>query len=237
MGSVTARNAALAALPPTAETAVESYAKELRSVETAKSRVSLERLFLLAYGMRGALVSAAEGQPSAIEELTDDEFASLGGRLRGLVVNRDDIVFAVPDAKFFEQLGERKGRTEDRLLLRLYHRTYDSSVWPVYVRQQTDHSGCTDFGPGKMTKLYGEWSHYRTLHPDKYARVVEGEVEKIVEALTKSRCACGPSGSVQSELRYFVHRHPGSPIIPSVRARLNELLHGEGNIRFNCTSG
>lgn len=227
--------AARAALPATAQTAVASYAAELSRVENAKGRVSMEPLFLMAYAMRDQLVPpASPDAASPVEALSDEEFASTQGHLRGILVNREEAVFAVPDAAFFEKLGERKGRTEDRLLLRLYHRTYAGSAWPMYVRQQTDVSGCTDFGPGNLTKLYGEWSHYRTLHPDRYRPVVEAELARIVGKLTKSECACGPSGSVQSELRYFLHRHPGSPIAPAVRTRLNELLHGTSKIRFNC---
>lgn len=226
------------ALSPETQSAVDEYLVELGRVEKSKSRVSMERLFLLAYSVRYALVApVAAGAPSALEGLSEDELAATRGRLRGLLVERGEALAAVPDAAFFERLGERKGRTEDRLLLRLYRRTYGSSAWPVYVRQQTDFSACTDFGPGKLTKLYGEWSHYRSLHPGKYAKVVERELGAIVEELTRSECACGPSGSVQSELRYFLHRHPGSPAIPAVRARLNEVLHGEGKIRFNCSSG
>lgn len=227
-----------AALPSTAQSAVARYAQELSRVENAKGRVSVERLFLMAYAMREELVVPANaGEASPLEALSDEEFAATQGHLRGMAVNREETVFALPDAAFFEKLGERKGSTEDRLLLRLYHRTYGDLAWPVYVTQQTDYSGCTDFGPGRLTQLYGEWSHYRTLHPDRYKAVVDAELDKIVRELTRSTCACGPSGSVQSELRYFLHRHPGSPIAPVVRTRLNELLHGTSKIRFNCVSG
>ena len=227
-----------AALPAPAQSAVMSYAEELARVENAKGRVSLEPLFLKAYAIRHDLGSpAAAGAPSPVETLTDAEFVATQEHLRGVAVNREEAVFAVPDAEFFEKLGERKGRTEDRLLLRLYRRTYPRAAWPVYVRQQTDATGCTDFGPGNLTKLYGEWTHYKTLHPDRYRIVVDAEIERITDELTQSDCACGPSGSVQSELRYFEHRHPGSPIAPAVHERLNELLHGRSKIRFNCTSG
>lgn len=234
---VEAASEARAALPASAQSAVMSYAEELARVESAKGRVPVERLFMMAYALRDELVTPAGGGASPLEALSDDELAATEGHLRGLLVNREESVYAVPDPAFFEKLGERKGRTEDRLFLRLYHRTYASSAWPVYVRQQTDVSGCTDFGPGNLTKLYGEWVHYRTLHPDRYRTVVEAEMGRIVDELTHSECACGPSGSVQAELRYFLHRHPGSPIAPAVRERMNELLHGKSKIRFNCVSG
>jgi hypothetical protein len=229
---------ARAAFPATAQTAVQLYCAELDRVERSSSRVSLERLFCLAYGLRDALVMpSSAGGSSPLEDLSDEEFAAAEKRLRGMVVSREEAVFAAPDPAFFEQLGERKGSTEDRLLLRLYHRTYPVSNFPAYVRQQTDEGGCTDFGAGTLTTLYGEWSHYRALHPDRYAAVVKEELERITDEILRSTCACGPSGSVQSEFRYFLHRHPGSPLVPAVRARLEELLHGTGPIRFNCTSG
>jgi hypothetical protein len=233
-----APGSARAALPAHAQSAVMSYAQELSRVENAKGRVSLEKLFLMAYALEDELTRPlVSGGESPLEMLTDTEFATAQTRLRGVALNREESIFAVPDAEFFERLGERKGSTEDRLLLRLFHRTYADPGWPVYIRQQTDYSGCTDYGPGNLTQLYGEWSHYRTLHPDRYKAVVDAELQRIVDELTRGGCACGPSGSVQSEFRYFLHRHPGSTIAPTVRSRLNELLHGTSAIRFNCVSG
>jgi hypothetical protein len=229
---------ASASLTPGARTATDTYIGELERIEKSKSRLSLEALFLQAVALDDALVMPAQsGGPSPLEELSDQEYASLQGHLRGMVVNRDETVFARPNLKFFVELGERKGNPEDRLFFHLYRMTYPQSVAPVYVEQQTDYSGCTDFGSGKLTRLYGEWSKYGQRHPKRYESVVQEETNRIVHELLEGTCACGDERSVESELRYFLGRHPGSPIIPKIRARLDQVKHGASTFRFNCTSG
>jgi hypothetical protein len=227
-----------AALPQNAWAAVNAYAGELERVERARSRVSMERLFLLATALKRELIAPVRaGGPSPLEELSDREFAALQLRLRGIMMNRDEIVFVVPDLKFFSALGERKGAPDDRLFFHLYRMTYPGSVVPSYHRQQTDYSGCTDFGTGRLTRLYGDWRRYGSRHPKRYERIVQEEVDQIARELTAGACACGSQRSVESEFRYFLRRHPGSPIVPQVRARLNRLRHGTAKIRFNCVSG
>jgi len=219
-------------------TAIDQYEAELARIESGRGRTSLEHLFLLAYSLERTLtMPVRSGGASPLEELSAEEYQELAHRLRGISMNRDEVVFVDPDPAFFRQLGEKKGRTDDRLLMRLYSRTYDGSTWPVYIQQQTDYSGCTEFGPGKLTKLYGEWSHYRTMHGNRYKPVVAAELGRIQDELLRGTCACGDQDSVVNELRYFLRRHPGSPIARDVRARLEGLLHGKTNIRFNCASG
>jgi hypothetical protein len=227
-----------AALPPSAWTAANAYAAELERVEKAKSRVSMESLFLLAVALeRELLTPPGAGTPSPMEELSDPEYAALRSRLRGILLNRDEVLFARPDLRFFVELGERKGSPEDRLFFHLYRMTYPESFAPAYSRQQTDYGGCTDYGSGKLTRLYGEWQKYGTRHPKRYESVVQDETNRIVGELVQGTCACGNERSVESEFRYFLRRHPGSPIVPKVRARLDQLKHGTAKIRFNCISG
>ncbi|HEV8129386.1 MAG TPA: hypothetical protein VGQ14_06995, partial [Candidatus Eisenbacteria bacterium] len=196
---------ASASLSPGARTATDTYIGELERVEKSKSRLSMEPLFLQAVALNDALVMPAQpGGPSPLEELSDQEYASLQGHLRGMVVNRDEIVFARPDLRFFVELGERKGIPEDRLFFHLYRMTYPKSVAPVYIEQQTDHSGCTDFGSGKLTRLYGEWNKYGLRHPKRYESVVQEETNRIVRELLEGTCACGDERSVESEFRYFL---------------------------------
>lgn len=227
-----------AALPQSAWTAANAYAGELERVERAKSRVSMESLFLLAMDLERELITpSAPGAPSPMEELSDPEYASLQSRLRGIRLNRDELLFARPDLRFFVELGERKGNPEDRLFFHLYRMTYPESFAPAYARQQTDYSACTDYGSGKLTRLYGEWQKYGTRHPARYESVVQEETNRIVRELVQGTCACGTERSVEAEFRYFLARHPGSPIVPKIRARLDQLKHRTANIRFNCVPG
>lgn len=227
-----------AALPQSAWTAANAYAGELERVERAKSRVSMEGLFLLAMDLERELITpSAPGAPSPMEELSDPEYASLQSRLRGIRLNRDELLFARPDLRFFVELGERKGNPEDRLFFHLDRMTYPESFAPAYARQQTDYSACTDYGSGKLTRLYGEWQKYGTRHPARYESVVQEETNRIVRELVQGTCACGTERTVEAEFRYFLARHPGSPIVPKIRARLDQLKHRTANIRFNCVPG
>lgn len=227
-----------AALPQSAWTAANAYAGELERVERAKSRVSMESLFLLAMDLERELITpSAPGAPSPMEELSDPEYASLQSRLRGIRLNRDELLFARPDLRFFVELGERKGNPEDRLFFHLDRMTYPESFAPAYARQQTDYSACTDYGSGKLTRLYGEWQKYGTRHPARYESVVQEETNRIVRELVQGTCACGTERTVEAEFRYFLLRHPGSPIVPKIRARLDQLKHRTANIRFNCVPG
>ena len=227
-----------AALPRHAQASVTAYLGELNRVERARSRASMERLFTLAMSVKHDLMTPQlDWKPLPLEELSEPEFAALQRRLRGMIVNRDETVFAAPDIPFFVDLGERKGGTEDRLFFRIYLRTYPGVAIPAYIRQQTDYSGCTDFESGKLTQLYGEWTAYSRMHPKRYASEVRDELDQIEDTLLHSTCACGPQRSVAAELRHFLNRHPESPLAPRVRDRLNRVVRGTSKIRFNCISG
>jgi hypothetical protein len=227
-----------AALPRHAQQSVDGYLAELSRVERARSRTSMERLFTLAMAVKHDLMTPQlDWKPLPLEELSEQEFAALQRRARGMILNRAETVFAVPDIPFFVDLGERKGGTEDRLFFRIYLRTYPGVAVPAYVRQQADYSGCTDFASGKLTQLYGEWTAYGRMHPKRYAAVVRDELGQIEDNLLRSTCACGPSRTVAGELRHFLNRQPGSQFAPKVRNRLNRVMRGTSRIRFNCASG
>jgi hypothetical protein len=227
-----------AALPRHVQRSVDGYLAELNRVERARSRTSMERLFALAMAVKHDLMTPQlDWKPLPLEELSEQEFAALQRRARGMILNRAEAVFAVPDIPFFVDLGERKGNTEDRLFFRIYLRTYPGVAVPAYVRQQADYSGCTDFESGKLTQLYGEWTAYGRMHPKRYADTVRDELGQIEDNLLHSSCACGPSRTAAGELRHFLNRQTASPLAPRVRERLNRVMRGTSRIRFNCVSG
>jgi hypothetical protein len=68
--------------------------------------------------------------------------------MKGFVVNREETVFVQPDTNFWVTLAGSKGQNADQQFFQLQKKTYPDSVWPAYVQQQTDYSGCTDFQDG-----------------------------------------------------------------------------------------
>jgi hypothetical protein len=222
---------ALARMAPEVVAAAETYARELSEVEREPKRQSLERVFALATDLVEALRRPDPSATQPPDSLAQAEFASFGERLRGIVLEQGS---AIIDPAFFEKLGERKGRTEDRLFLRLYHRAYPTGDRPAYMQSRSQESGCVDFGDGTLVSLFSEWSRYGARHSKQYVPFVQSEMKRIREAMTQATCACGSSGSVQSELRFFLRRFPDDPASEVVRKRFEEVRRGTSNIRFNC---
>ena len=225
---------ALAQMATEVVAASETYARELGEVERESKRQSLERVFALATDLAESLRRPDRSGMHPLDSLPDGELASLGEKLRGIILERGS---ATVDPAFFEKLGERKGRTEDRLFLRLYHRAFPTGARPAYVQSRSDQSGCVDFGDGKLVSLFSEWGRYASRHTKQYVPFVKSEMERIRQALTQETCACVSSGSVQSELRFFLRRFPNDPASEAVRKRFEEVRRGTSNIRFNCRPG
>ena len=197
----------------------------------------MERLFTLSSSLaEDLLLPQVAGGLAPVEELSEGEFDDLKGAVRGVVLNRDEVVFAKPDVDFLTKLAERKGTVVDRGFLALYRKTYPESIFPAYIDQQTDFGGCTEFGTGELTQLYGAWTRFRAANPKRYAGTAKQELERIVESLTVSDCACDDAESVKKEFRLFLKRNPRSPIAAKVRARLGNVDKA-GKFRFNCISG
>ena len=114
---------------------------------------------------------------------------------------------------------------------------YPESVWPAYIEQQTDYSGCTAFGTGKLIEAYRLWSEFQTAFPDRYATAVKDELDRVGNELTGSTCACGDAASIQGELENFIQMFPRSSIRAKVEERLNTLRLGKLDIRSRCISG
>ena len=139
-------------------------------------------------------------------------------------------------SSLFSELSSEYGGLVDRSFFELFSKTYPDSVWPVYLTQQTDYSGCTEFGEGHLVRSYREWSRFRTSHPLRYQREVKRIIDQIQEQIV-STCACGDRDSVLRELREFAAAFPKSPVHQAVKDRIKELEEGSSDVRFQCISG
>jgi hypothetical protein len=215
--------------------AVRAYAHELVKLRSRSQGASLERLFNAAVEIRALFGGSSPDQPS-IEDLSAGDFAKLEHTLSGIILNRGEVILAEPDPHFFSELSSEYGGFVDRSFFELFSKTYPDGVWPVYLTQQTDYSGCTEFGEGHLVRSYREWSRFRTSHPLRYQREVKRIIDQIQEQIV-STCACGDRDSVLRELREFAAAFPKSPVHKAVKDRIKELEEGSSDVRFQCISG
>jgi hypothetical protein len=66
---------------------------------------------------------------------------------------------------------------------------HPESIWPAYIEQQTDYSGCTVFGSGRLVEGIGHGRNFKPL-PESIVRAVRKELDRISSELTDSTCAC-----------------------------------------------
>lgn len=224
---------------PAYQSAIDAYRSSLAQLEThAKGRRDLEAAYQAALKIREALLTESpDGKGRVLDSLPSDEYKRLQDELPGININREEILYSEPDPDFFVQLAVGHGEEADRLFFAALKATYPESVWPVYVEQQTDYSGCTRFGSGTLVATYRLWSEFRQRFPGRYPATVQKETTRVTEALTRGTCTCGDSTSVERELRQFARSFPTSPFRQAVDARLRLLHAGQLNIRPRCSSG
>src|SRR5262245_7578500 len=215
--------AMMAQVPASDRTAIARYQAAIRSG-------AIESAF-------NELASLDETLPRVLESLSDRDFQQLERDLPGAIVNREEVLFVEPEVDYFVKIAAAQGDAADRRFFAALKMTYPESVWPSYMEQQTDYSGCTAFGSGKLVEAYRLWSQFQTDLPNRYAGAVRKELDRVSRELAESTCACGDPMSIQSELRRFIQMFPNSPIRPTVEERLNALKTGKSDIRAGCISG
>lgn len=218
--------------------AVRDYAAALDRVLRSRGTAPVESLFSL--GTRAAeslLVVPTPGGPSLLEALDDSTFLDAQSRMRGFNLWRDEVVVAAPEPSFFLHLARSRGDAADTAFFHALSLTYGPGVSPVYVEQQTDYSGCTDFGSGRLVSTFEIWNTFVSSHPRRYEAWSRKELQGTEDELTAGTCACGGREAVFQELSSFVRRFPSAAGTPRVRARLKAIGRGTSGIRYRCKSG
>jgi hypothetical protein len=227
---------ALAQLSPTDQTAVEAYRSAIRSVESGRSARGIESALSTLTSMREALMQVRNGR-TVLESLPDEEFGRLRRELPGAIINREEVVIVEPDPDYFKTLAGARGDEADRAFWSALKATHPESVWPIYVEQQTDYSGCTRFGSLSLVETYRAWFDFQRRFRGRYAAGAKRELDAVTEDLTESTCACGDWASVDQELQRFLRDFPTSSARAKIDQRLQALRAGRSDIRINCRSG
>ena len=215
---------------------VQAYRSTLDNLESGLPGSKVEQSFDAELALRSALLRSV-GKESVIESLSGTEFESLSKRLPGVILNREEVLLAEPDPKFFLSLARRRGGATDVQFFENYAATIPDGVWKSYTIQQTDVSGCTDFANGELVKRFAGWLAFRSAHPRAYISAVSGQLAAIEKEVSEGICACGSRSGVLNELERFVQTFPDSRVASKVRGRIRAIRRSKATIRFNCHSG
>lgn len=179
---------------------------------------------------------AAELRP-VIEQLSDQDYASVAMGMRGYVVNREEVILLEPDTRLFARLAREVGTSQYRLYFDFMLKVRPNGYWPLYVKRQTDAGGCVDFGGGTLSALYKEGRAMLPKTGGYYRRQLERTIEDIASLVTEGTCACGKISSVKEELRLFLEMNPNASVVGAVRARLKDVGRGEHVVTEDCVGG
>jgi hypothetical protein len=204
------------------------YSISLGRFQKGKSGESLESLL-----NKGMKVSRHLNE---IESLSDGEYTLLKKRMHGFVVNREEVLFINPDLKFFSKLAKSHGKKADIDFFALMRKIRPDNIWAQYIEQQTDATGCTIYGNGSLTKLYGEALRYKKVHPGSYKAEVDKEIEEILSQFLAGTCACGSQEDALKEFRLFLQSFPSDKNAPAIRKRMQKITKNQ-DFRFDCQSG
>jgi hypothetical protein len=226
----------LARLSPRAREAVTDYLQALQAIEEGTG--SVEGLWLAVPELQYALILDDYGERTTqLERLSEADFNLLRKTLRGIFLYRFETLHCDPDSLFFLEISRRHGTLTDAKFFEFYRQTYPRPKWPVYQQPQTDLTGCTDYGSGKLVELYELWRSFQINHPADYIVPVKEMLDSIGGELAMGTCACGPRETVEREFQSFINRLPDDPLAVTVTGRLARLRAGSSEVRFNCLSG
>jgi hypothetical protein len=226
-----AATSAAGQVPPDWQRAVADYRVAVIAAESRRPN-AIERAFDAVSTVRDTLL-----QGSVLQSLSDDAFAQLVSQLRGVIINRREMQFVVPDLAYYVRLADTRGDTGDKAFFAALKATYPNSVWPVYLQRQTDAGGCARFGTLSLVESYGVWSQFKQRFPTRYDVAATDEIEAIFELLTDGNCACGTTAEVERELVEFNKRFPASAVRSEIDARLRDIRGGQAGIRTSCRAG
>lgn len=206
----------------------DQYSTVLRRFQTQKKNLSIERVI-----RKGKSVAEKYDE---LEALTDAEYAALEKKMKGYLINREEVLIIKPDLRFFSDLSQRKGTNSDVAYFSLMREIRPDSVWAAYLEQQTDVTGCTIYGRGFFAKFYRKLLKFKSAYPRSFVSDINEEITDLLQHFVDGTCACGTAAGVQKELRLFVRMFPKDKNTPRVKKKLIEIAT-KRDFRFNCLSG
>jgi hypothetical protein len=178
------------------------------------------------------------GQPIPLEALSEEDYDFVQQHMKGFFVFREEIVGVEPRMTFFKALAARKGSQEDVDFFNLMTEVYGDGIWPAYVEQQTDYSGCGSYGDGARTRIYLGAVKLKAPVNNAYREQIDGMIKGLKESLiTDGLCVCGGADSVIKELTLFIEKAPNANFIEDVKQLLAKVKAGKSKMGFFCHTG
>jgi hypothetical protein len=206
----------------------DRYSSALRKLQKQGKRISIEGVL-----RKGKELS---DKWEELEALDENEYLRLEKKMKGFLVNRQEVLFIEPDLKFFEKQSRKYGLSSDVAFFKLMQRIKPDSVWAAYIEQQTDVTGCTKYGSGLLTRLYGDLLRFKKAYPNKHVADINDEIGEILDEFSVSGCACGDIEEVLKEFRLFIKSYPRDTNRPKIKRNLTQIKK-QGDFRPNCHSG
>lgn len=206
----------------------DEYSLALKKYQKQKSRKSVESVMRKGKALDEKLLE--------MEDLSEADYALLKKKMKGFVINREEIVFIKPDLKFFQKLSRTRGTKADIAFFTLMREIRPDDVWAAYIEPQTDVTGCTIYGNGVLTKLYGKAVQFKRNYPKSYVSDINEEISEILQEFGDAVCACGEREDVLKEYRLFIKTFPSDKNTPAIKQNL-EKIEKSVDARFNCQSG
>ena len=97
------------------------YALALKKIQRRKSKTSNESLI-----EKGSAVADQSGE---LESLSEGDYALLEKKMKGFVINREEIIFIKPTFEFFTQFSKTHGTKTDIAYFALMHEIKPDDVW------------------------------------------------------------------------------------------------------------
>ena len=232
-----ARSETLLRIKAQIEIAVSDYNSTIAAVRAGRAPVeqALDKARTLE---RDLMYERAEDGLSSLERMTPTDRLQFAQRVPGIQLWYHETQGVEIDPAFFLDLANKYGSEADRQFFSNYRLTFPAGYgWPGYIEQQTDYSGCTKYGSRALSDVYGRWVVFRDRFPGHYVQQATDIYSGVEGEFTRGTCACGDAESVVGEFAAFVARYPGDAIAPRVTQRLNEVIDGTTDIKFNCISG
>lgn len=215
--------------------AVQAYIAELDRVEKSSSPVSLEPLFAAADAAGTALIHITSDDAKVYMDIfSDEEFAELKKKLRGIELSRGEEVYAQPDGRVLEPLAVAHGRPEDIAFFRIYREIWGENLFPIYLKPLPQPTPCVRLGEGIIPELYENWLAYARKYPKAYTATVQQTIQDLEETEVEGVCACGDVGGVLKEQGSFLNRFPKTPRAAQIRARMHQLKTDPDKRPLHC---
>lgn len=220
----------LLSMPPVAAAeifAAKGYQLELKKIEAAKGKRSLEPFYLRAQELCDEL---SDGAPT----MKAEDYENAEDRFKALELGSVGVPGAWIRPDFFLDLAKKKGRKADIDFFTILRNEEHSSSWSVYSSSSTAFLGCDTVGSGAYVKFYGRWAAYQKKYPERYADAVQEALQKIEDALKQTSCVCGSEEKALAELKLFLKTYPDVLGADELQDRISKIKSKTSDIKFEC---